>query len=299
MRRVSECTLMFACAACLIVGWLLGNLAPLGVLADETPAKKAETLAFPMASRVGSNIYLQTSAEYRACCTGIYKAAELRLESMLAAPSAKWARPAVVMDMDETVFDNSAFQTFLYRNNLEYTDPLWADYEENYPQDVTLIPGAKRFIEKAESLGVTVVYISNRSELFKKSTQTALEKNGINTDKLSTRIFLKPKDGTSDKSARREAASARYNVLLYFGDNLRDFSEGFVADKLSKDATPEDCLAAIRKRSALVDDAFCHWGVDWFVLPNPVYGEWDKLIGPDPKAIMHPTSMQPKSALRK
>ncbi len=29
---------------------------------------------------------------------------------------------AVVLDLDETVFDNSAFQTFLYRNNLEYTD---------------------------------------------------------------------------------------------------------------------------------------------------------------------------------
>jgi 5'-nucleotidase (lipoprotein e(P4) family) len=299
MRRINQRTLVYACSACMFVGWLLGNLAPTGILADETPAKKVEATVFPMASRVGSNIYLQTSAEYRACCSGIYKSAELRLATVLEKVCAKMANPAIVMDMDETVFDNSAFQTFLYKNNLEYTDPLWDDYEENYPQDVTLIPGAMRFIEKAEAWGVTVVFISNRSEQFKKSTEAALEKNGINTCKLSSRLFLRAKGGTKDKSARRDAVAAKYNVLMYFGDNLRDFSEIFLASGLPNNPAPEDCLAAIRQRAALADDALCYWGVDWFVLPNPVYGEWEKLIGPDPKAIMHPTSMKPKPELTK
>jgi acid phosphatase len=102
---------------------------------------------------------------------------------------------------------------------------------------------------------------------------------------------LKPVGGSSDKSARREAIIAKYNVLLWFGDNLRDFSETFVAPKVASQS-PADLLRGIAERNARVDDADCHWGIDWFVIPNPVYGEWERLIGPDPLAIMHPTTMQ-------
>ena len=45
-------------------------------------------------------------------------------------------------------------------------------------------------------------------------------------------------------------------------------------------------LTAIRRRLQQVDDAACHWGIDWFVLPNPIYGEWEKLLGDDPLAAM-------------
>jgi acid phosphatase len=250
-----------------------------------------------MAARMGGNLYLQASAEYRACCYTIYRCAALRLETSLRASRPRPANPAVVMDLDETVLDNSAFQTFLYRNNLEYTDDLWADYEENYPQDVALVPGAKEFIDRAEALGVTVVFISNRSEAYRKSTLDALARLGVNATRPEGRLHLKPRGGTSDKSARREAVAVRYNVLMTIGDSLRDFSEAFEVKRPSKDATPKDVLKAIAQRAALADDARCHWGVDWFVLPNPLYGEWDKLIGPDPRAILRPTSMkrrQPK-----
>ena len=81
------------------------------------------------------------------------------LEAILKQARPKWERPAVVMDLDETVLDNSAFQTFLYRQRLEYTDELWAEYEANYPQDVTLVPGAKSFVNKASGRGVTVAFI--------------------------------------------------------------------------------------------------------------------------------------------
>ena len=244
-----------------------------------------------MLTRLGGNFYLQTSAEYRACCYTIYKCAEFRLETILEKERHNLMKPAIVMDLDETVFDNSAFQTFLYMNNLEYTNELWADYEENYPQDVTLIPGAKQFIEKAESLGVTVIFISNRSKSYIQSTESAIEKLGISTTGLAERLFLKRKGESSDKSSRREAVAAKYNILMYFGDNLRDFSESFAAKKLDYDDISDEYLKAIEQRKSLADNAVCHWGVDWFVLPNPVYGEWEKLIDPNFTAILHPTSM--------
>jgi acid phosphatase len=297
MRNLISARLVLACTVCFVAGWLWGGGRPTNLLADRPPPATTDAVAFPMSARLGGNLYLQTAAEYRACCRGIYKCAELRLETLLQHADPKPARPAVVMDLDETVLDNSAFQTYLYQNGLEYTPELWADYEDKAPQDVTLIPGARQFIDRAEALGVTVIYISNRSELHQKATETALETNGIDATKPAGRLYLKPKGATNDKSARREAVAAKYNVVMYFGDNLRDFSEAFKAAELPKDATPEDCLKAIRRRAATADDAVCHWGVDWFVLPNPVYGEWDRLLGSDPKALLHPTSMKGKARL--
>ena len=291
MRTVPRNRHLLACSACLLVGWLLGSQPSVDVLADPAPPKKKES-PFPPVGRLGSDIYLQNAAEYRAVCHCIYQSAALRLESVLARSGPKFAKPAIVMDLDETVFDNSAFQTFLLKNELEFSEALWSDYEENYPQEVTLVPGAKQFIERAEAMGVTVVYMSNRYEVHQQSTMKAIEANGLNANDLPGRLYLIPKGGTSDKSARREAVAARFNVLMYFGDNLRDFSEAFRAAKLPKDATPEDYLKAIKQRAAMADDATCHWGIDWFALPNPAYGEWERLIGPDPKALLRPTNMK-------
>ena len=227
MKPTTRGSLVVVGSSCLLIGWLAGNFGLTTLWAESTPAK-AELPAFPMSARTGANIYLQTAAEYRACCHTVYTGAELRLEAMLREMTPKPSNPAVVMDLDETVLDNSAFQTFLYKNHLEYSDELWADYEENNQQDVTLIPGAKHFIDRASTLGVMVVFISNRSEAFRQSTKGVLERL-LGTDPTGpiNRLYLQAADGSSDKSSRREEVAARYNVLMYFGDNLRDFSESF------------------------------------------------------------------------
>src|SRR5262245_25011890 len=114
---------------CFAAGWLANAFAPVALSADPPPAKHASAPAFPMAARLGCNIWQQTSAEYRACCMTVYKSAELRLDTLLKA--SRPPQPAVVMDLDETVMDNGAVQTFLHRNKLEYSDEIWDDYEAN------------------------------------------------------------------------------------------------------------------------------------------------------------------------
>jgi acid phosphatase len=240
---------------------------------------------------MGSNLYMQTAAEYQACCRQIYECAEWRLEAILQASQLAFRKPAVVMDLDETVLDNSLFQTFLYQNNLEYTEALWEVYEKDYPDEVTLVPGAKDFIMKAEDNGVAVVYISNRSEANRQATIKAMEALGINTKNINDRLLLKKKGASSDKSARREEAALRYNILLFIGDNLRDFSELFAVAKLRSTAA-EPNLTEIERRYARVDSAEAHWGVDWFILPNPVYGEWEELLGDQPKLKLRATKME-------
>jgi acid phosphatase len=239
-----------------------------------------------------ANAYVQASAEYRACCHGIYASAAIRLREILEGLEPDPRPPAVLMDLDETVLDNSRFQTFLYVNGLTFTDELWDAFERGGVQEVGLVPGARAFIEEAESLGVTVVYLSNRNERNLRWTAQAVGHAGLNAESIEKRLYLKPEGGSSDKTARRDAVSERYNVLMYFGDNLRDFSEVFASPRLPAGATADDRRDAISERAAAADDAVGRWGIDWFVLPNPVYGEWEKLIGEPPHAILRPTDFR-------
>jgi acid phosphatase len=256
--------------------------------ATQSPASPS---TFPMLSRIGANLYLQTSAEYHAACLQTYHCAYGRLAELARSDAFKARRPAVVMDLDETVFDNSAFQTYLYQTGQEYADELWGNYERDFAQDVTLVPGAKHFIRDAEALGATVIFLSNRSDENRAATISALRRLDVAGEYVNDRLFLKEKGSSSDKSSRRDRVAAQYNVVMLVGDNLRDFAEVFVAPRLPAAPTPEDVAAAIAARKTEVDRSRVHWGTNWFILPNPVYGEWDKLIKVDPLTLMHPTGM--------
>lgn len=284
-----------ACLACLLAGWICGHsgIVPLraepATLVKPTPAREKNP-AFPMSARIGSNLYLQTSAEFQACCRQIYRCATERLKSQMSNASARFAKPAVVMDLDETVFDNSSFQTFLLRSGLEYTEELWDQYERDHPQDVTPVPGALEFIRNAGNLGVHVVFLSNRSERFRDSTRSALKRLGLGIVP-EERLLLKPTGASSDKTARRKIVASQFDVLMYIGDGLRDFSEEFAGPKVGPSPSIEQCRNAIAHRLTAMKAAEPHLGVDWFVIPNPVYGEWDKFAGPDPVVLLHPTTM--------
>jgi 5'-nucleotidase (lipoprotein e(P4) family) len=294
MRSTCRSRVVTLLAAALILVCL--SVAPAPATAQSAPAALQPapvpgTISSAAAALTG-NVYLQTSAEYRACCYGIYACAGSRLEEVVEDADPAPARPAVVMDLDETVIDSGSFETFLYENDLEYTDELWALFERDHPDEVGLIPGAKAFIEKAESLGVTVLYLSNRSMANIAGTEQALERLGINATEPPGRLYLRTDMSSSNKSPRREEIVAKYNVLMYLGDNLRDFSEAFKAPAIPPDATRDEYVSAIDDRMQLADDAACHWGVDWFVLPNPVYGEWQKIVGPSPAAVLRPSAMK-------
>jgi 5'-nucleotidase (lipoprotein e(P4) family) len=248
-------------------------------------------VAPPVQGSLTANVYNQTAAEYRACCLTIYAAAGYRLEELIEDADPPVARPAVVMDLDETVLDISSFQTFLYENGLSYTSELWSAYEREGVEEVLLVPGAREFIARAEALGASVVYLSNRNEANREYTVAALERLGLNMDGIEGRLYLRPARASSDKSPRRDAIAARYNILMIFGDDLRDFSEVFAPERFGDDATTGDYLSAIESRDTAVDAAACHWGVDWFVLPNCMYGEWEKLVPPNPVEIMRQTEM--------
>jgi acid phosphatase len=222
-----------------------------------------------------ANLYMQASAEYRACCLQAYNLAAARLKEAAGAAGGGGKKLAVVLDLDETVLDNAGFQAMQLRSGLAYDQRLWDLWEERHGDQVGLVPGAKGFIEEAGKLGVAVVYISNRSDKFRDQAKAVLKRLGI---PAAGDDHLKLAAGTSDKTARRAEAEKAYSVVLYVGDNLRDFDERFRFGELGK-GTPAELGAAIGARNGKVDAARAEWGRKWVILPNPAYGEWAKALG--------------------
>jgi acid phosphatase len=243
----------------------------------------------PQERSLDASLWMQTSGEYRACCLQAYRLGWERLQKKLQNRPKEDKPPAVIMDLDETVLDNSAYQSWLYQSAQEYSDESWQLWER-HPEQVTLVPGAFDFIEKVEQAGVTVVYLSNRFEEHRAETIAALRHLKINTKNIEKRLLLTK--GPGDKTARRKKVAESYRVLMLFGDNLRDFNEVFKAAKVD----PDDGAGqnkAIAERLRKVDEYREHWGDDWIILPNPVYGEWTKLVGSQPAANLRPKMREP------
>jgi 5'-nucleotidase (lipoprotein e(P4) family) len=254
-----------------------GQLQPALAIAPQAPPPfKAEA---PVHRGLDANLYMQTAAEYRACCLQAYNLATSRLRELHAAAKDSEQKLAVIMDLDETVFDNAGFQAMLLRSGLAYDQRLWDLWEEKSALQVGLIPGAGDFIRAAKELPVTVFYISNRSN--REGTLKVLNHLEI---PIKENKELKLSTGSGDKTGRRKEVEAEYKVLLYLGDNLRDFDEQFRCSvdnnrEATRTTDPAKLNAAIAERKDKVDRTRAKWGTQWIILPNPVYGEWTRPLG--------------------
>jgi 5'-nucleotidase (lipoprotein e(P4) family) len=180
--------------------------------------------------------------------------------------------PAVVMDLDETILDNSRFQVDLILRDDSYTEALWNAWVRDHGDEVGLVPGAKEFLMAARALGVQVVYLSNRPDALKQFTEATLQRLGI---AFHADLLLQKPNET--KIQRRRAVEARFDVLAYFGDSLTDFPGEFELDRARDYADEKARHAALQRRKEQVIRQERRFGEDWFMLPNPVYGDWRRL----------------------
>ncbi len=222
---------------------------------------------------LGATNWFQTSGENYALQEMIYYFAKTRLKNLLDEANAKTPQSlskakaklksntkfAVIMDIDETVLDNSAYQAQLIVDQESYNSKSWNEWVEN--KSATLIPGALDFIKFAQNQNVEVIYISNRKMTEVEATKVNFEKLNI-PYKLENFIF---KDKESGKENRRKMISEKYEILMLVGDNLNDFSDVFEG----KD------VPARMKVTKEHKDSF---GKKWIVLPNPNYGDWEGSI---------------------
>jgi acid phosphatase len=240
------------------------------VAAQAGPNDNLNAVAWTQAAVERDLIYLQT-----------YRAAGFQLDRALADPgwealarderksgSPSALKPAVILDIDETVLDNSPYQARLVVSGTTYNELSWAEWcrEEN----AAGLPGVLEFTRLAASKGITIFYLSNRAQDLGDATLANLRKLGFPVAEdhevflgLGTFVAGCESKG-SDKSCRRELISRNYRVLMQFGDQLGDFI---------------DVTENTREGRSQLIAPYLDWiGERWFVLPNPTYGHWESAL---------------------
>lgn len=231
---------------------------------------------------IGSNdhltmavLYQQKSAEYRALCYQAFNFARYKLDQSSKAMGIMKPQ-AIVVDIDETVLDNSPYEAKSILDAINYP-AFWDEWVMK--AEAKPVPGALEFLQFASSQGAKVFYISNRKEKFKEATLSNLTSLGF-PDADSDHLLLQTDE--SSKKGRREKVSANHWIVMLIGDNLNDFSEVF-----EKKSVPE--------RFEMTDSLKAEFGNRFIVLPNAMYGDWESAIygykypaNPDEKTeLMH------------
>lgn len=217
-------------------------------------------------------LWAQSSAEYQAAALQTFRLASLRLEQALKDP--QWTAaleqdatnmaglpPALIVDVDETILDNSPFQARLITERLTYGPATWNPWVEK--AEAEALQGAKDFLHLADRLGVTIFYVTNRGADQEPATRRNLEMENMPIDGSRDVVLMSGENGwTSDKTTRRRAIAESHRILLLLGDDLNDFVSGAKA-------------SAPGPRRKLAEEHQAMWGTKWFLFANPSYGSWE------------------------
>src|SRR5271168_681021 len=219
----------------------------------------------PQNDMLNAELWMQTAIEYRANCLTVYALAKVRLDQALADKT--WTAydqtgsyqdlpPAVILDLDETAIDNSAYEASLVVNGTGFDPKTWDNWTR--AEQAKAIPGAVEFTKFADSNGVKVFYITNRTADQKEVTKHNLQALGFpmggNVDTLLMQKD-RPEWAGGAKGARIAYVAKDYRVLLLFGDQFGDFSDKY--------------NGSVAEREKAFEDLKTHFGRDWMALPNP------------------------------
>jgi 5'-nucleotidase (lipoprotein e(P4) family) len=207
-----------------------------------------------------SVLWFQTSGEAKALYYQGYSIGKWRLDEILAdRPQNMGLKPAIVLDIDETILDNSPCLAL----NVKAGKAFPANWNKWVNQAIAKpVPGAIEFLKYANSKGVEIYYISNRNESQKKATIRNLKQVGA--PMADSKHVLLQQIEEKGKEARRMQVARTHEIVLLFGDNLGDFN-GF--DHL----TPAQRVKAVDKQKE-------DFGKKLIVFPNPMYGDWEASI---------------------
>jgi 5'-nucleotidase (lipoprotein e(P4) family) len=269
--------------ACLLVAWV-ALLATADVGADDGTSTRGVTGETAVArEQLHATLWMQRATEYRLLVAQAYRLATERLELMLAPGSAALEQsdlpaqrlaslpPAIILDLDETVLDNSFYQARLLREGRDYDDASWAAWVDEAAAPA--LPGARAFLRAAAARGVRIFYVTNRECPrqrpvagdpcpAKTATLRNLRALGLpgadDPDTLLLRRERPEWDGRS-KSVRRAWVGERHRIVALVGDDLQDFVDRSVFEG----------------RGGEFDALF---GLRWFLLPNAMYGSWERSL---------------------
>ncbi|MBN2893024.1 MAG: 5'-nucleotidase, lipoprotein e(P4) family [Bacteroidales bacterium] len=206
---------------------------------------------------LNATIWYQQSAEMQACYYQAFNYSKNQLLRNIETSTTTKPK-AVIVDIDETMLDNSPFEAYLIQNNETFNKDLW--YKWVNLASAKALPGAVDFSIFAKENEVTVFYVSNRVVANIEPTVKNLQAEGF---AYAENEYVLLKEETSDKTERRNLIAENYEVIMLIGDNLRDFDEIFT-DRNSKFGFQ------------IVEEHEDLFGTKYIMLPNPMYGQWEK-----------------------
>ncbi|MBC7555986.1 MAG: 5'-nucleotidase, lipoprotein e(P4) family [Chryseobacterium sp.] len=231
----------------------------ISTLPENTIANSPKTLNnIALNGKVYSALWQQNSGEFHALCYQAYNIAQFRIDENLKIPSKKPL--AIITDIDETFLDNSPYAVTEAANGKDYDPKTWANWTAK--AEAKAYPGSLNLFNYAASKNVTVFYITNRDENDRVGTLKNLQNLGF---PFADEAHIMTKTTTSDKEARRLEVLKNYEVIIYMGDNLADFSKIFNKKPQSE-------------RNELVDQNSNQFGKRFIMLPNSGYGDWEPAL---------------------
>ncbi len=222
--------------------------------------KELNTAANPREYQIGAYLWLQTSGEYRALVYQAYNIARERVERDLEDKHNR--KRAVIFDIDETLLDNSFGGASEIQKGLSWKDNKFSEWVKE--RKAIAIPGTLDFVKFLVDRQVEVFYISNRKVDMFEDTYANMVKAGFPIKKENLMLM----GADHSKEPRRQVVLKKYDVIAYVGDNLTDFPGGF--EKTS-----------VETRNALTDKMKSEFGTKLIILPNPMYGDWERALPMD------------------
>ncbi len=210
----------------------------------------------PMAVQPKHVKWVRSSAEFPAITLQVYRAATQQvLERARALPAGRWA---VILDADETVLDNSEHERRVSLAGTAFSDATWAPWVRE--RAAPAIAGAVEFIHAVQGAGGRIAIVTNRADSLCADTRANLEQVGVRAEM----VLCKPAGG-SDKNPRFELVArgtapgtdSPLTVVAWVGDNILDFP-------------------GMSQAARNTPDALAPFGTRWFILPNPMYGSWER-----------------------
>jgi len=245
----------------------IAGFAALGAVATATTAV-ADNEANDL---MNATLWTQTSVEFKASSMAAFKLAEVMLDRALA--DKDWTAaleqgdnyqdkpPAVILDVDETVLDNSEYEAWLIKAKSHYSSKTWLPYINDAISNP--IPGSKEFINYAKSKGVEIFYLSNRKAPGEEGTRKNLKKFGYPINEKFDTVLLRGEreEWGSAKGTRRAHVAKDFRVVMLLGDNMGDFVDARKAN--------------LAEREEILEKYKNNWSSKWIMIANPMYGSWE------------------------
>lgn len=233
----------------------------------------------PLYSGFLAGKWYTTSAEHIAQYNEIYTMALEKIKGKVKHQNLEGSSWGVILDIDDTVLDHGDMFEDDLINCRKLTPSSMYSYFETHNSPAT--PGSVKFTCEIQKDGGKVVLVTNRNGNYDSKIQAATIKNLKDVGMCFDNVVFANSDKDWNKTPRFNAVIKgdystivaanqleAINVLAYFGDNIQDFPNITQAEAITHDRN---------------SDYYSKFGHEYFSLPNPTYGSWEKNVFPNQK----------------